>query len=162
MSTNIKHNATKVRRIGQLSESLEDYLEIIYNLVKKQKIARVRDIAKAKAVKMSSVISALKRLDREGLVNYEAREFVELTRAGINLAKRLLKRHNFLTRFLVEVLQIDPGTAESDACSMEHVLSLKTMNHLYDFSEFLQSQPRSVKNLVEKFKRSYLNNGTDS
>lgn len=162
MSTNVKRNVTKIRRVGQLSESLEDYLEIIYNLVERQSVARVRDIANAKAVKMSSVISALKRLDHEGLANYEAREFVELTKAGINLAKRLLKRHNFLTRFLVEALQIDHGTAESDACSMEHVLSLKTMNRLYDFSDFLQSQPRSVKNLVEKFKRSYPYNGGDS
>ena len=80
--------------IGELSESLEDYIEIIYNLIKDHKVARVRDIAKAKDVKMSSVVSALKRLDQEGLVNHEAREFVELTEAGIDLAKRITRRHN--------------------------------------------------------------------
>jgi DtxR family Mn-dependent transcriptional regulator len=153
----MKNNVTRIHRIGQLSESLEDYLEIIYNLVQKQRVARVRDIAKAKAVKMSSVTSALKRLDREGLANYKAREFVELTRAGSNLAKRLIKRHNFLTKFLIEVLQVNPVTAESDACSMEHVLSPQTMNRFFDFSEFLQSQARGVKNIAEKFKRSYIN-----
>ena len=55
--------------IGQLSESLEDYVEIIYNLIEENKVARVRDIAKAKDVKMSSVVSALKRLDQEKKVS---------------------------------------------------------------------------------------------
>ncbi|OQX91711.1 MAG: hypothetical protein B6D58_06720 [candidate division Zixibacteria bacterium 4484_95] len=153
----MKNSITRIRRIGQLSESLEDYLEIIYNLVQKQKVARVRDIAQVKAVKMSSVTSALKRLDRKGLANYEAREFVELTKAGTNLAKRLIKRHNFLKKFLIEVLKVDPPTAESDACSMEHVLSSQTMNRLFDFSEFLQSQPCGIENIVKIFEKSYLN-----
>ena len=73
--------------IGELSESLEDYIEIIFNLIETHKIARVRDIARAKDVKMSSVVSALKRLGQTGLVKYEAREFVELTDSGSDLAR---------------------------------------------------------------------------
>ena len=117
--------------IGQLSESLEDYVEIIYNLIEEHKVARVRDIAKAKDVKMSSVVSALKRLDQEKLVKYEAHEFVELTETGRDLASRLLRRHNFLTRFLVDVLRIDPQTAEQDACQMEHAISPETTCNVY-------------------------------
>ena len=48
--------------IGALSESLEDYLEVIYHLVEEKKVARVRDIANRKGVKMSSVVGALRRL----------------------------------------------------------------------------------------------------
>jgi DtxR family Mn-dependent transcriptional regulator len=144
-------------RIGQLSESLEDYIEIIYTLITEHKVARVRDIARAKGVKMSSVVSAIKRLDHEGLVCYEAREFIELTMAGKDLAKRLLKRHNFLTRFLVEILQIDPKIAESDACSMEHAISLQTMNRIYELAEFLEAQPRAIENMVREFKKNYRN-----
>ena len=139
--------------VGQLSESLEDYIEIIYKLIEEHKVARVRDIAKAKDVKMSSVVSAIKRLDGEGLVKHEAREFIELTEAGADLAKRLLRRHNFLTSFLVEALQIEPEIAEPDACSMEHSISLETMTRLYDFAEFLQSHPIEVKNIVDEFKK---------
>jgi len=137
--------------IGQLSESLEDYIEIIFNLIETQKIARVRDIARAKDVKMSSVVSALKRLGQEALVKYEAREFVELTDSGADLAQRLLRRHNFLTRFLVDVLQIDPETAEHDACQMEHAISLKTMQKLYEFAEYLQESPADFKKIVDGF-----------
>ena len=148
--------------IGELSESLEDYIEIIYNLIKDQKVARVRDIAKAKDVKMSSVVSALKRLDQEGLVNHEAHEFIELTDAGIDLAKRITRRHNFLTRFLIDVLQVNPEIAESDACSMEHTLSLETMQRFYDFVGFLKSHPPGEDNIIEEFRRAYRNKGMDS
>jgi Mn-dependent DtxR family transcriptional regulator len=140
--------------IGQLSESLEDYVEIIYNLIEKHKIARVRDIAKAKDVKMSSVVSALKRLAQEKLVKYEAHEFVELTEAGRDLASRLLRRHNFLTRFLVDVLRINPETAEHDACQMEHAISPETMHRLYEFGEYLQNQTNGMKKLADGFTSS--------
>lgn len=137
--------------IGHLSESLEDYIEIIYNLIEENKVARVRDIARAKDVKMSSVVSALKRLDQEGLVKYEAHEFVELTETGRDLAVRLLRRHNFLTRFLVDVLQIDPDTAEHDACQMEHAISPETMHRLYEFGEYLQNQIDGLNKLADGF-----------
>ena len=45
-----------------LTAALEDYLETIYQLVRKQSFARVRDIAKARDVKAGSVSPALKRL----------------------------------------------------------------------------------------------------
>lgn len=139
-------------KIGQLSESLEDYIEIIHNLIESQRVARVRDIAKAKDVKMSSVVSALKRLTQEGLVKYEAREFVELTEPGQDLARRLLRRHQFLTRFLIDVLQIDPETAERDACQMEHAISIQTMSRIYEFAEFIKEHGENFEDLLKRFK----------
>lgn len=139
-------------QVGQLSESLEDYIEIIYGLIESQKVARVRDIARAKDVKMSSVVAALKRLDQEGLARYEAREFVMLTEGGIDLAKRLLKRHYFLTKFLIEVLQIDPITAERDACQMEHAISIETMTRIYKFAEFLKEHGAPLEDIISRFK----------
>jgi DtxR family transcriptional regulator, Mn-dependent transcriptional regulator len=138
-------------QIGQLSESLEDYLEIIFELQQKQGAARVRDIAKAKKVQMPSVTSALKRLEKEGLIIYEAREFARLTSQGEYLAKGLLKRHYFLTAFLVDVLKVDPKTAAIEACSMEHALSQKTMSRFYDFSEFLGSSKNGVRDILKSF-----------
>ncbi|MCP4583922.1 MAG: metal-dependent transcriptional regulator [candidate division Zixibacteria bacterium] len=148
--------------IGELSESLEDYIEIIYNLIEAHKIARVRDIARAKDVKMSSVVSALKRLDQAGLVNYEAREFVELTESGRDLAARLLKRHNFLTRFLVDVLSVDPETAENDACQMEHAISSETMNRLYEFAEYVQGKTDGFGELIKGYSNSRNDKNDDS
>ena len=55
-----------------LSESLEDYLEIILALEKVNKVARVKDIAEKMGVLRGSVTGALKNLAEKGLINYAA------------------------------------------------------------------------------------------
>ncbi|GBE30236.1 MAG TPA: hypothetical protein ENH10_04630 [Bacteroidetes bacterium] len=142
--------------IGRLTESLEDYLEIMYRLLQQQKVVRVRDIAREKKVKTSSVISALKRLDKEGLVEYKAREYVDLTEEGRELAFRIYQRHNFLKRFLVDFLQVDSETAEKDACSMEHAISVTTLERIASMSEFLSYCPEVEPDIIEKFRDRWI------
>jgi len=127
--------------IGALSESLEDYLEVIYQLVQEKKVARVRDIAARKGVKMSSVVGALRRLSAADLIYYRAREFVELTEPGEGLARLVLDRHEFLTRFFVEILGVKEEQAEEEACSVEHVLSPDTMARMRRFARYVESCP---------------------
>ncbi|MBZ0266468.1 metal-dependent transcriptional regulator [bacterium] len=149
-------------QIGTLTESLEDYLEIILRLVQTNKVARVRDIAKAKDVKTSSAISALQRLSKEGLVDYRAREYVDLTEAGRELAFRLNQRHDFLKRFLMDLLQVDPETAEDDACAMEHVISVTTLDRIVSLSEFLTYCPRGGGgDTISQFRDCWLNQSND-
>ena len=135
--------------IGALSESLEDYLEVIYQLVQEKKVARVRDIAARKGVKMSSVVGALRRLSSAELIFYQAREFVEMTEAGEELARLLLARHKFLTQFFVDILGVDANRAEDEACSVEHVLSPSTMRRLRRFSTYVAHCP----DLQERFRQ---------
>jgi len=142
--------------VGTLTESLEDYLEIIFLLVHKHKVARVRDIARAKAVKNSSVTSALQRLAKEGLVEYRAREFVNLTEEGREFAFRVHQRHKFLKRFFVDLLQVDPETAEQDACSIEHSISVETLERIIAFAEFISYCPKVDKDLVREFRDCWL------
>jgi len=143
---------TTTHQIGELSESLEDYLEIIFQLQQERHMARVKEIAAAKKVKMSSVTSALRRLNRLGLIEYEAREIARLSKTGESLAQRLWKRHHFLTDFLIDVLKLDRPTADKDACAMEHALSQKTMTRLSDFAEYLQTSKNGAGELIRKFR----------
>src|SRR3989304_5755859 len=94
--------------IGEISPSLEDYLEIIYGFSLEGRTARVRDIARARRVAMSSVTNALKKLGQRGLAQYEAREIVVLTPSGKSLARRLSNRHKFLNLFLRDTLGVEP------------------------------------------------------
>ncbi len=147
--------------VGTLTESLEDYLEIIYRLQHTKRVARVRDIAKEKNVKNSSVTSALNRLAKEGLVHYKAREFVDLTEVGREFAFRLHQRHTFLKRFLVDLLQVDPQTAEQDACQMEHAISVITLDRIAAFAEFLAYCPKVNEGLVTEFRDCWLKGTID-
>ncbi len=125
--------------VGSISESLEDYLKIIFQLERERRVARVKDIAARKGVRMASVTGALRRMSKEGLVNYGAREFVELTDDGAELARKILQRTDFLRRFLTATLGLTTGTAEKDACAMEHHISNETLGRLVALFQFMHT-----------------------
>ena len=138
-----------IQAVGDLSQSLEDYLEAILMLSRRKKVVRVRDIASHLEVAMSSVNGALKRLVEEGLVNHERYEFVELTHTGEMLAQKVLDRHNLLMHLLHDVLHVDEETAEKDACAIEHHLSQKTIDHILDFFFFAEVCPKGTETWKE-------------
>ncbi len=125
--------------IGNLSESLEDYLEIISLLIEEKGIARVKDIAERRGVSMSSVNSALKRLHKETLLTYQSRGMVQLTEEGRELAAHVISRHEFVKNFLVTLLKVPEEIAEKDACSFEHSMSVETFRRMVVFFEFINS-----------------------
>ena len=120
-----------------LTSALEDYLETIYELVRDNKLARVRDIAKARGVRSASVSPAMRRLSDLGLIRYVQREYIDLTDSGEKTARRIYARHQALSRFFHEILQIPKEAAVADACAMEHSLSDEGMDHLVRFLEFM-------------------------
>ena len=140
-------------RVGDLSESLEDYLEAIYELQEERGEVRVRDIAEVRGVRMPSVVDALRRLRGRGLVSYQARELVALTPEGLDLARKVTERHEFLKLFFIQILGVDPEIAERDACAIEHHISAQTLSRLASFYQFLTSCPKVTPELVEEWQR---------
>lgn len=138
-----------------LTDSLEDYLETVLQLVSAQNFARVKDIAKARGVKAGSVSHALKRLAEMGLVNYVRREYVTLTPEGEEAARRVFARHRLLTRFFEDILQMPHEAADKEACAMEHGLSADGMDRLVRFFEFLGVCPNGP-DTVERFHRCHI------
>ncbi len=133
-----------------LTGALEDYLETVYELVQTRKLARVKDIARARGVRAGSVSPAMRRLADLGMIRYVQREYIDLTPLGAEHARRILARHKILTRFFKDILGVNPQTAEADACAMEHSLSEEGMDHLTRFFEFLRVCPDGRK-FLESF-----------
>lgn len=134
-----------------LSESLEDYLEIILDLEKINKVARAKDIAERMGVKRGSVTSALKNLGERGLINYEPYSFITLTPEGTKIARNVVYRHNVIKSFLVKVLRINEETADSTACRMEHTVDKLTLDRMVGFFNFIFSCPRAGEDWIESF-----------
>ena len=88
---------------ANLSASLEDYLEAIFNLSGQSKVARSKDIAKLLRVSKSSVTGALRVLKKKGLANYKPYDFVTLTKSGQAAAAEVVRKHNILKSFFVNV-----------------------------------------------------------
>ncbi len=119
----------------ELTSNMEDYLEVILNLQREQRVARVKDVAQRLNVKMPSVTGAMKGLAEKGLVNYERYSYLTLTAAGEKIAQEIGDRHKTFYTFLTNVLKLDHETAELDACRLEHATSRKTFERLKEFTK---------------------------
>jgi len=117
-----------------MTQSLEDYLETIYVLISEGRPAQVRDVARLLGVKMPSVVKAIHELKRLGLVTQEPYAPINLTAKGVRLAKHVLGRHELLRSFLVK-LGVGRKAADRDACLMEHILSVETIEKIRDYTE---------------------------
>ncbi len=134
-----------------LTPTMEDYLETIFNLGKKKRNIRVRDIAKKLGVKMSTVTNMLKTLSQKGLIEYEKYEYLELTGKGSDVGNNIDQRHQILRRFLTDILKIDFDQADEDACKMEHAVSPSTLERFVDLMKFIEDCPRRRASWLEYF-----------
>ena len=135
----------------QLTASLEDYLEAIFNIIAKKGGVRAKDIAKNLDVKAGSVTTALQALAKNEYINYKPYEVISLTHKGLEKAKEIIRKHEILKDFFVEILGASPKIAEDGACKMEHVIHDNLVERLISFTEFIQACPRCGNDWVELF-----------
>jgi DtxR family transcriptional regulator, Mn-dependent transcriptional regulator len=119
---------------AKLSESVENYLETIFVLKAKIPVVRVKDIGRKMRVSMPSVHTALHLLEDQALISHEKYGHVELTAKGAERAKTIYASHTLLVEFLTATLGVPAGTAEHDACKIEHVISPVTLQKITAFT----------------------------
>lgn len=118
-------------------KTIEDYVELVYDLQKEEKRVHTNDIANALNVNPASVTEIFQKLSEEGYINYEKYSGVNLTEKGKKIALKTKKKHKVLTEFLI-ILGIDKEIAEKDACEMEHILHPMTMDTVIKFVEVVR------------------------
>ncbi|MDR3191809.1 MAG: metal-dependent transcriptional regulator [Treponema sp.] len=112
-----------------MTQSLEDYLEMVSFLADEGEV-RITDIATRLGVSKPSVLTALRTLEEQGLLEHERYRTVSLTQKGAVQAAEIRDRHSFLTVFLKDVVGVSADVAEKDACKMEHLLSEETLKKM--------------------------------
>ena len=137
---------------NNLSASLEDYLEAIFNIAGTSKIARSKDISELLGVSKSSVTGALRLLKKKGFVNYKPYDNVTLTEDGQTAAAEVVRKHNILKSFFVNVLGVEPDEAQKAACKAEHALGLKIISKLLSYIAFVNESNKNGYNLAEQFR----------
>jgi Mn-dependent transcriptional regulator len=113
-------------RSAQSVALMEDYVELIGDLIAEGGEARITDIAQRLGVAHPTVTKAVARLKREGLAISRPYRGVFLTEAGGALAEKVRARHRTLVSLLV-ALGVPADTAELDAEGMEHHVSDVTL-----------------------------------
>lgn len=121
----------RVREAHQ-TETIEDYVELIADLIDVQKEARASDLAKRLGVSHPTVTKMLSRLQDEGYIESQPYRSIFLTDKGQTLAKKCKERHQIVLEFLIR-LGVDPDTAEFDAEGIEHHISEQTLQIMKDF-----------------------------
>lgn len=118
----------------QIMRASEDYLETMLMMKEKHGYIRSIDIAEHLGVTKPSVSYTTKRLRENGYITMDKDGLITLTESGMEIATRMLARHNALTRFLV-ALGVDEETAAADACKMEHDISQQTFDAICAHAE---------------------------
>lgn len=116
---------------------LEDYVELIGDLIAEFGEARVADIAARIGVAQPTATKSIARLKREGFVTSRPYRGVFLTDKGRDLAEKVRARHRTVVAFLIRV-GVPAEIAELDAEGIEHHVSDAT---LAAFETFLASPP---------------------
>ncbi len=106
-----------------LSESIEEYLEVLYKLSKEDPLVKTSKISESLNIAPGSVTQMLKKLDSMGYVHYSPYKGAVLTENGLIKAQKVTRKHRLLERFLYDVLKIKKDKVHAQACEMEHVLS---------------------------------------
>ena len=117
----------------KLTRSMEDYLEVLYLMQKRNNVVRITDIANFLSFSKASVNRAINLLKEKNMVIQEKYGKVFLTERGVLQAQSIYDKHKILRDFFENVLQVSEKTAQIDACKAEHVLSGETIESMKKF-----------------------------
>lgn len=131
---------------------MEDYLEVIFELIEKKGYATTTDISLYLNVSAPSVTKMVKRLRDQGYLEYERYRGLRLTEKGREVAEGIRQRHGTIIEFLM-MLGIDENIANREAEGLEHHLEPSTLERLERFIKIIKSKPELIEEL-----RSSINN----
>ncbi|QOL81767.1 manganese-binding transcriptional regulator MntR [Pseudooceanicola spongiae] len=111
---------------------LEDYVELIGDLLEEMGEARVADIAERMGVAQPTATKTISRLKRAGLATARPYRGVFLTEEGAALAERVRARHRTVVALLIAT-GVPRDVAEMDAEGIEHHVSDRTLKAFETF-----------------------------
>ena len=108
---------------AMLSQSIQDYLKVIFTIQEEHPIVSTTDIARAMNVSAASVTGMIKRLDQMQLVLHESYKGVKLTPAGKKIALEIIRHHRLLETYLREIMGYSWEEMHNEAEHLEHHIS---------------------------------------
>ena len=132
---NVEEHVEGFRQVREAHrrELIDDYVELISDLIREVGEARQVDMAARLGVSQPTVAKMLKRLALVGLIEMIPWRGVFLTPEGEKLAQESRERHQLVENFLL-VLGVSPEIARRDAEGMEHHVSEETLVKFREFT----------------------------
>jgi DtxR family manganese transport transcriptional regulator len=126
-------------RSARSASMLEDYTELIADLIAASGEARTTDIARRLGVAHPTASKTIARLKREGLATARPYRGIFLTEAGLAMANKVRQRHRLVVDLLIAI-GAPREAAEADAEGIEHYVSDATLRA---FEAFLRGRARA-------------------
>ena len=133
----------------KLTGSQENYLECLYRISGHGPV-RVRDLARNLGVRLPSVTRAVSGLEKMGLVDHESYGQVLLTAEGEAVGKEIVRRHECLSRLMVELMGMSESEAAPHIHRLEHVVEESLLVRLETLADFCLDSPAWVKRLQHR------------
>ncbi|MBI2850003.1 MAG: metal-dependent transcriptional regulator [Chloroflexi bacterium] len=111
---------------------VEEYLETILNMVSERKSVLGARLAERLQVSPPTVTATLKRMRRDGLITANEKEGILLTEKGMHLAVGIVRRHRLAECLLMSILKIPWYETHEEACLLEHAISERMVDRLYE------------------------------
>lgn len=112
------------------AESIEEYLEAVYRLEREGPGVTTSGLASELGISAASVSGMLKKLAADGYLEHRARGEAKLTRKGLEVAVRVMRRHRLAECLLTDILGLDWDEVHAEACMLEHAISEKVEQRL--------------------------------
>ena len=132
------------------STSLEQYVEAIADLLTRDKVCSVSEIAEQVRVSRPAASRAVRELAQMKLVDHKAYGYVDLTSEGQSLADKLTAKHEVLYEFLKNVLGFESDWSDQEACRLEHQIGDDVTERLALLCEFFRVDANALKRLARK------------
>ncbi|MDA3920241.1 MAG: manganese-binding transcriptional regulator MntR [Salinisphaera sp.] len=116
------------------TELVEDYVELIADLIDAKGEARAVELSQRMGVTQATVGKMIRRMTDAGLVTSQPYRSIFLTPAGQDMARESRERHIIVLRFL-RALGVSEATARQDAEGVEHHVSAETIDIMRRFAE---------------------------
>jgi DtxR family manganese transport transcriptional regulator len=131
------HNKKEDEQEQLHTDRMEDYLEVIYELIQKKGYATAVDISESLNVSSPSVTKMLQRLDESKYLRYERYRGISLTNEGVSMAENIHDKHSLLVEFL-RMIGVEENVANIDAEGIEHHLHPETLKKLQVFINIIK------------------------
>lgn len=119
--------------------SKEDYLSVIYKSADSNGEIKANQIAEKLNISGAAVTDMLRKLSKEGYVDYKRYKGIKLTKSGDDFARNMVRRHRIWEVFLHQIVGLPWDKVHNEAENLEHSSSdelIDRMEEMLDYPEF--------------------------
>jgi len=119
--------------------SKEDYLSVIYKSSDSKGEIKANLIAEKLNISSAAVTDMLRKLSKEGYVDYKRYKGIKLTKSGEDYARNMVRRHRIWEMFLHQIVGLPWDKVHDEAENLEHSSSdelIDKLEEMLDFPEF--------------------------